>query len=131
MTSKEDARDTLQSVPEVGPRPHSGVQELIKVLVVAEDDMAAHVKEEALWRDICAGQSTSLCCLQHQHQLHQHFSLQSAPPIPYQGGLCEGAAQLNFFALKVTANTCEFYSLRHYCRKLFSTFIAWVLSCHR
>ena len=76
-----DIRDTLQSVPEVGPRPHSGVQELVKVLVVAEDDMAAHIKQKALWRDICAGQSTSLCCLQHQHHLHQHFSLQLATPI--------------------------------------------------
>ena len=62
-----NVRDTLQGVPEVGPRPHSGVKELVKVLVVAEDDMAAHVKQEALWRDICAGQSPSLCCLQHQH----------------------------------------------------------------
>ena len=33
------------------------------VLVVAEDDMAAHVKQEAFRCDIGAGQATSLLCL--------------------------------------------------------------------
>ena len=59
---------TLQRVPEVVPRSHSSVQKLIKVLVVAEDDMAAHVKEKPFWSDICACQATSLISLRfNQH----------------------------------------------------------------
>ena len=46
--------DALQGVPETIPRPHCCVQELVKVLVVAKDHMATHVKEEALRSDVSA-----------------------------------------------------------------------------
>ena len=39
---------------------HRSVDELIEVLVVAEDDVAAHVEEEALRRNIGARQAASL-----------------------------------------------------------------------
>ena len=59
-----DIADTLQSVPEVIALPYSLVDELIKVEVVAENDVAAHVKEKSLGCDICAGQASSLISLQ-------------------------------------------------------------------
>ena len=40
--------DSLEGVPEIVTLTHSLVDELIKVEVVAENDMATHVKEEAL-----------------------------------------------------------------------------------
>lgn len=43
---------------------NGGVDELIKVDVVGEDDMAAHVKQKALRGHVCAGQATSLLSLQ-------------------------------------------------------------------
>jgi len=58
--------DTLQGVPEVISTAHSLVQKLIKVLVVAKDHMTAHVKQKALWCDICACQAASFGCL-HSH----------------------------------------------------------------
>jgi hypothetical protein len=39
---------------------HRCVQQLIKVLVVAEDDVAAHVEEEALGREVRARQAAGL-----------------------------------------------------------------------
>ena len=63
---------TLQRVPEVVPRSHSSVQKLIKVLVVAEDHMAAHVKEEPFWSDICACQATSLISLHYSKNQRLH-----------------------------------------------------------
>lgn len=59
-----DIAHTLQGVPEVVPRAHRAVQKLVKVLVVAEDDMATHVEQEPFWGDICACQATSFYCLQ-------------------------------------------------------------------
>lgn len=55
--------DTLQGVPVILPGPHCCVQKLIKVLVVAEDHMAAHVKEEALRSDISAREASGFICL--------------------------------------------------------------------
>jgi hypothetical protein len=39
---------------------HRCVKKLIKVLVVAEDDMATHVKEEAFWRAVRARKTARL-----------------------------------------------------------------------
>mmetsp|Transcript_6266 Transcript_6266/g.17989 ORF Transcript_6266/g.17989 Transcript_6266/m.17989 type:complete len:496 (+) Transcript_6266:382-1869(+) len=50
----------LQGVPLVWPGPHAGIQQLIEVLVVREDDVAAHVKQEALRSDVSARQATCL-----------------------------------------------------------------------
>ena len=59
-----DVADSLQGVPEVVALAHSLVDELIKVQVVAENDMATHVKKKALRCDVCAGQTTSFISLQ-------------------------------------------------------------------
>ncbi len=40
------------------------VQQVVKVLVVREDDVAAHVKQETLGGDVCAGQAARLLGLQ-------------------------------------------------------------------
>ena len=61
-----DIRYPLEGVPEVWSRPNSCVDELVKVLVVAENDVTAHVKEEALGGDVCAGQTTSFTSLQER-----------------------------------------------------------------
>lgn len=45
---------------------HAGMRwhtHLVKVVPVAEDDVAAHVEQEALGRDVRACQTTSLGCL--------------------------------------------------------------------
>ena len=49
----------LQRVPDVVSVAYSLVQELIKVLIVAENHMAAHVKQKPFWSDICACKATS------------------------------------------------------------------------
>lgn len=57
--------DTLQGVPEVISLAHSPINQLIKVEVVAENDVTPHVKQEALWCKVCAGKATCLIRLQH------------------------------------------------------------------
>ena len=47
-----------------GSLTNGSIDELIKVNVVGEDDMAAHVEQEALWGHVCAGQAASLLSLQ-------------------------------------------------------------------
>ena len=53
--------------PAAAPRP-TLIQQVIEVLVVAEDDMAAHVEQEALGGDIGAGQAARLLRLQHSEE---------------------------------------------------------------
>mmetsp|Transcript_2676 Transcript_2676/g.6402 ORF Transcript_2676/g.6402 Transcript_2676/m.6402 type:complete len:516 (+) Transcript_2676:910-2457(+) len=55
-----DVRDALKRVPAVVSIANGRVDELVEVLVVAEDDVASHVKEKALGRNIGAGQPTGL-----------------------------------------------------------------------
>lgn len=55
-----DVRHALQGVPGVVTRANGSVDELIKVVVVAENDVAAHIIEEALWGDVCAGKAACL-----------------------------------------------------------------------
>ena len=55
--------DSLQGIPDGVARAHSSIKEFIKVLIVAKDDMATHVKQEAFWADICACKAASLRCL--------------------------------------------------------------------
>ena len=43
---------------------NGSINELIKVGIVGEDDMATHVKQEAFGGHICAGQGPSLLSLQ-------------------------------------------------------------------
>ena len=43
---------------------NGSINELIKVGVVGEDDMATHVEQEALWGHVCASQAASLLSLQ-------------------------------------------------------------------
>lgn len=59
-------RDTLQHIPGLLTRANGSINELIKVLVVRENDVATHVKQETLLGLICAGETTSLLCLQQQ-----------------------------------------------------------------
>jgi hypothetical protein len=44
--------------PMLWPRSHSSVDELIKVVVVREDDVTTHVEEEAFWCDVGAGKAS-------------------------------------------------------------------------
>mmetsp|Transcript_15849 Transcript_15849/g.28134 ORF Transcript_15849/g.28134 Transcript_15849/m.28134 type:complete len:259 (+) Transcript_15849:941-1717(+) len=55
-----DVRDALQRVPRLLARPASLVQQLVEVLVVAEDNVAAHVEEKALVGHVSARQTSGL-----------------------------------------------------------------------
>ena len=56
--------DTLKSIPEIVSLANSLVDQLVEVEVVAEDDMATHVEQEALWGEVRACQATCLISLQ-------------------------------------------------------------------
>mmetsp|Transcript_14864 Transcript_14864/g.41788 ORF Transcript_14864/g.41788 Transcript_14864/m.41788 type:complete len:575 (-) Transcript_14864:45-1769(-) len=55
-----DIRHSLQGVPMLLPGAAGCVKQLVKVLVVAEDHVAAHVKQEPFWGHICARQPSRL-----------------------------------------------------------------------
>jgi hypothetical protein len=61
-----DIRNTLQSIPGFWTFSNSCINELIKIVPVAEDDMPSHVEEESLGRDICAGQTSCFRLLDRQ-----------------------------------------------------------------
>ena len=63
-----DIAHALEGVPVVITLANSLVDESVKVVVVAEDNMPAHVKQEALWSDISARQTASLRCLCDQEE---------------------------------------------------------------
>jgi hypothetical protein len=46
--------------PMLWPGPHSSVDQLIEVIVMRKDDVAAHVEEEAFRRGVGASETTCL-----------------------------------------------------------------------
>ena len=59
---------TLQCVPGIGAVTQCSIQQLVEVVPVAEDDMATHVKQEALLSDVGARQATSLINLHSKQE---------------------------------------------------------------
>ena len=64
-----DVAYSLQGVPHFITLAQGCVDEVVKVLVVTEDNVAAHVKKEALGRDIRTRQAACLISLQPKEGL--------------------------------------------------------------
>ena len=59
-----DVGHPLKSVPKVWARPNCCIDQLIEVLIVAENDVPAHVEQEPLRRGVRAGQTPCFVGLQ-------------------------------------------------------------------